>query len=268
MKNILEYKKALAITSGVLFTISGACVGYLVGTDEAERRFNEEFEATLKHEIERTRRYYATRYKDFGPEEISELDAKDVVLAQQKIEIPRAALDTPEGRAAVAEALEKMGNPGPATTDETPVEVEVTPVEVNAFEQSYEPPYFDETELRENRSADRPYVISYEEFYSNDANYETADLMFYETDGQLLDDDDILIPDPDQIVGDENLHMFGVMSQDNNVVFVQNDRSEMLFRVQRAFSSASEAIFGPDASEEAIIEHSIMKPRRPRRDEH
>ena len=66
---------------------------------------------------------------------------------------------------------------------------------------------------------DRPYVISPEEFGEFD-DYERVSLTYY-ADLKLADENDELVDDVDEIVGEESLTQFGVYEDDS--VFVRND---------------------------------------------
>lgn len=66
---------------------------------------------------------------------------------------------------------------------------------------------------------DRPYVISPDEFGEFD-DYERVSLTYY-ADLKLADENDELVDDVDEIVGEESLTQFGVYEDDS--VFVRND---------------------------------------------
>lgn len=66
---------------------------------------------------------------------------------------------------------------------------------------------------------DRPYVISPDEFGEFD-DYEKVSLTYY-ADFKLADENDELVDDVDEIVGEESLTQFGVYEDDS--VFVRND---------------------------------------------
>ena len=66
---------------------------------------------------------------------------------------------------------------------------------------------------------DRPYVISPDEFGEFE-DYERVSLTYY-ADLKLADENDELVDDVDEIVGEESLTQFGVYEDDS--VFVRND---------------------------------------------
>lgn len=76
-----------------------------------------------------------------------------------------------------------------------------------------------EKEEKKDTTVERPYVISPEEFGEFD-DYERISLTYY-ADGKLTDDNDELVDDVDEIVGEDSLTHFGEYEDDS--VFVRND---------------------------------------------
>lgn len=72
---------------------------------------------------------------------------------------------------------------------------------------------------KEGTADKSPYVISPEEF--NESNYETQTLFYY-ADRVLADDDENIIENIHELIGDEALTQFGVYEQD--CVYVRNER--------------------------------------------
>lgn len=79
----------------------------------------------------------------------------------------------------------------------------------------------------DNPHADRPYVISPEEFGYSD-EYEKISLTYY-ADQVLADDDDRAIHDVEEIVGFDSLNHFGEYEDDS--VFVRNDRLKVDYEI-------------------------------------
>lgn len=75
------------------------------------------------------------------------------------------------------------------------------------------------TQEKKEEKVDRPYVISPKEFGELD-NYERISLTYY-ADQQLADEEDELVDDVDEIVGEDSLTHFGEFEPDS--VFVRND---------------------------------------------
>lgn len=82
---------------------------------------------------------------------------------------------------------------------------------------------------------DKPYTIPPEEF-GELYDYEKISLVYY-ADGVLADDDDELVDDIDDVIGNESLKKFGEYEDDS--VFVRNDRLKCDYEIlldQRKYS--------------------------------
>ena len=90
-------------------------------------------------------------------------------------------------------------------------------------------------EEKKEDEVDKPYVISPEEFGEFD-EYEKISLIYY-ADGILADEDNELVDDADDIVGEDFFNHFGEYEEDT--VFVRNDRLKCdyeIMRDERSFS--------------------------------
>lgn len=94
--------------------------------------------------------------------------------------------------------------------------------------------YVDYSDVAENyekedkkEPVDRPYVIMPEEFGELDG-YETISLTYY-ADYKLAYEDDELVDDVDEIVGEDSLTQFGVYEDDS--VFVRNDSKKCDYEI-------------------------------------
>lgn len=93
-------------------------------------------------------------------------------------------------------------------------------------ENGYSAHLENEMESSENRNEEEedvgqgPYVISPDEFGEKD-DYEQISLTYY-SDGVLADEDEQIIWDVDEVVGEESLGRFGEYEDDS--VFVRNDK--------------------------------------------
>ena len=93
-----------------------------------------------------------------------------------------------------------------------------------------------------------PYVISSEDFFRNEDELDQQTLTFYEADKVLSDPQDRSIEDKRGTVGDHILN-FGHLSGDPNVVYVRNDRLQLMFEVVRDPGSFAEKILGFEREE-------------------
>lgn len=94
------------------------------------------------------------------------------------------------------------------------------------------------------RHPDRPYVIP-ESFYDSDeGDFKKVNLVYFEEDGVLMAEDETLVPDQEGTVGKENLHRFGVGSNDRNTVYIRNEKRKADFEVIRDKRSYTEVVHG------------------------
>lgn len=208
-----------------------ATVGFGLGIGAAflvlKQRLEAEYQERLRAEIVTTRKYLLT-------------------TVNREYETPMDAVKALIPDAVVGSLLE----PGqtPPKTDYTKFAKQRTEEappkegEMRAAEASTE----DEWKIRndENRANGRPYVISAEEFAENDGNYAEATLTYYEGDTVLADEQERDVPDINETVGTENLSCFGILSNDPNVVYVRNDKLNLLFEIVWSGGKYRELVLG------------------------
>lgn len=105
------------------------------------------------------------------------------------------------------------------------------------------------------RSDQRPYILSAEEFLSNESEYEQITLTYFEGDKILVDDQEAPVPNPDKLVGTSNLRRFGYRSQDRNVVYVRNSHLKLEFEILRSEGKYMKEVHG-------IPDEPIARPSR------
>ncbi len=108
---------------------------------------------------------------------------------------------------------------------------------------------FDYEEELKTRSETAPYVLSHDEFYQGVKDYQQNTLTYFEGDDVLTDDRDQPINETEMTVGDVNFQRFGHGSNDNNIVYIRNDRLEIDFEVIRSQGKYVQEILG-------FMEHS------------
>lgn len=77
------------------------------------------------------------------------------------------------------------------------------------------------------KDSEHPYLITPEEFGENE-EYETIELNYY-ADGVLADDNDDVIDDISETIGDEALNHFG--DHEDDAVFVRNETRKVDFEI-------------------------------------
>ena len=88
----------------------------------------------------------------------------------------------------------------------------------------------DVTEKKEGKDVDRPYAITPDEFAELDG-YRTETLYYY-ADGILADEDDNIIEDVDDIVGEENLTTFEEDKRFDSI-YIRNDACKTDYEILR-----------------------------------
>lgn len=96
-------------------------------------------------------------------------------------------------------------------------------------------------------------IISAEEFNNNDDDYEVVELSYF-ADEIVVGEDDNVIPDPEDIIGDEALVSFGLRSEDPDIVYIRNTNTRALYEIVRMSSK-----YAIDADAETIIPRKGLK---------
>lgn len=106
------------------------------------------------------------------------------------------------------------------------------------------------TELRgEEHKSSTPYVISFEEFFETNNEYDKCSIGYYADDETLVDEVDDLVDDPNYIVGPVALSKFGYLSQDPDIVYVRNDNLAIDYEIVREWISYQEKVLGETPDE-------------------
>lgn len=240
--------------------LAGAGLGGVAGYFLCKRQLETKYRQISIDEITAMREHY--HRKTVAQEEKGDLE--DIVrergYSQPEPSQPPMAVTPPS---AVVEAAQEdeideyevEETVGRVTTG-PPVVPEPSPEVRNAFEQ-----YGDDVTAedgwnwhkeRSRRSPVRPYVIHVDEREEYD-NYEGVTFTYYDADDVLCNERDEIVDqgDRDRLIGEQNLNRFGHGSDDEDVVYVRNDKLEMIFEIVRSPNSYAE-----DHGLETEIRHS------------
>lgn len=95
------------------------------------------------------------------------------------------------------------------------------------------------------RSSEKPFVITYNEYFEDDDDdYGRITITYWEEDDILADEREQMIPDIEALVGHDNLKHFGKGSDDENIVYVRNDKIKANFEIIKDPRSYSEVVLG------------------------
>ena len=215
--------------------LGGAALGAGVAYRVVVKKLDVKYTDMLIEENQKTRDFFEKRYK--VGEYSTPLDAASALISEEAGEA--LAKYAGEKLDADVEALkDKIDHevvygkvePGEGGIDDVDLSVVEGPTNYhNVFtEQS------DDARLNPDaRDTTRPYVISEDEWSEGQDFYDTINLTYYAGDNVLSDDEDKPIDKVGEIVGTDNLGMFGVGVVDPNIVFVRNEIMKTDFEITR-----------------------------------
>lgn len=240
----------LAFGAFLIGTGIGGGIAYLLASRRLEAKYAQisadEIESMAEHYRDKARSLEAQAAKRPIDEIVKERgyaspDAK-TSSRPMAVQPPQAVLESEDERA---------GGPDDSVMAEDEVEGPSgvkphQPVERNIFRDhgdvEFEWNYHEE---RKRRTPDAPYVIHYDEREEMEG-YHVMTLTYYTEDDVLCDERDNPV-DPaerNDLIGEVNLERFGHGSNDPSVVFVRNDKLEIVYEVVRSPNSYSEEVHG------------------------
>jgi hypothetical protein len=107
-------------------------------------------------------------------------------------------------------------------------------------------------DLEGRRTQHIPYLISEREFRNTNTEWDKSDIMYYEGDDTLTDEDEKIVHDVDYMVGEVHLDFFGVRSSDKNVVYVRAPQISTDYKIHRNSGSYQEIVLNMPPERESI----------------
>lgn len=203
---------------GVVAAAAGAAISHVVTV----RLLEEKYIAIAEEEVEKAQEVFKRMYK------VDEYSTPESAAASLGIEIP-VPLTPPE-------ILNEMVDPDPIR----PVVTDVNAFESNTNEDPENTGLPNEEERILLAQEGKAYIIAEDEYAQNAVEYNQVTLTYYAEDDVLVDENSEVIPDVEEVVGEENLQKFGIGSGNNRIVYVRNERLEMDFQIvmsQRNFAA-------------------------------
>jgi len=241
--------------AGILGFYAGAAVGGGVAFLVTRRRLRKRYEDIADAEIAYAREFYERKYKTKSPGEL--LEELHPEQTEMTTEIRQAVKDL--GYSVVPESSEEDRSATIQSIHGTkPPKEDEESESLNVFRQRDKDREWDQEheEAYRNQQPGIPFVISSEEFIENAENHEQVALTYWSGDDVLAESHgtgtESHIPDPDSIVGVENLDKFGYGSDDPNMVYVRNLRLGMDYEIVLQQGSYSKIVLGFDDS----LEHA------------
>lgn len=286
MDNIVETVEVVKNNPVVLAVVGavGVALGVAGGYFAAKKVLRSQYEDLAQREISEAKTFYASVYKtneDGTPktpqEVLSELHGPEAAAEALRAYKGQQAAEKLVGAGELAydeqdEAqIRKIENARGVQTvrskeDEAQLSEDVeSPPSRNVFQDDN----FDLEEELKYRTKEEPYIITHDEYYAGDLEYENSSLTYYEQDDTLTDDQDKPIRDIEKTIGEDHLVRFGHGSRDRNIVYIRNDRLGMDFEVVKSTGSYVEEVLGmlDDDSSGGELRHSNRNAHLARRRE-
>lgn len=273
--------KAL-VAVAVVGSLAGATAGYFI----AKKKLQSYYEDLATQEISEAKEFYANLNKvDVDGRMLTPQDVmkkrhgeKAAVLALSEYQGLHDAIDDLERKIEVVptgepydevrdeEHILKMQAALKSARAKMPKDKIVSDLEnetktVNVFVDNT----FDLQEEKKYRTEDKPYIITHDEFFEAEKDYETQSLTYFEVDDTLIDEQDKPIEDTDTVVGDDHFVRFGSGSQDKNIVYIRNDRMGVDYEITRSRGSYLEEVLGMPNEEPGTLKHSNRETQLNRR---
>lgn len=219
-------------------------------------------------------------YENLASEEIAEIKEyyrnRDVEYASKEKDLKKHNLDLLD---IVTEVSEK-GNPQFSKEDrdfndrlidesEYSTQSDYTDEEVEALKDvardlDSNPNISDREIMAEERDPDIPYLITLDDY--NESDLDPVSVTYYEKDNTLVDEREKLVDDVESTVGSQHLRMFGHGSEDEDIVYVRNERLAVDFEITRDYRSYWTDVLGAEQMERKLIREPKPRPRKMRRD--
>lgn len=227
-------------TRSVGFFLGGVCVGVAVGFYFGYR-FNKE---KLRAEA------FAASEKEV--EQIREVYQQKTLVAEPK---PSVEDVIEEKGYQTAEEVHERPLPAPVPVREP----RAVPVRTEEGEKDKHDNWNYPAEMAQ-RTSTAPYIIHQDEFATNETEYGQSTLTYYSGDKILADEDDTVVNNVDDLVGEDNLKRFGHGTDDMNILFIRNPVIEVEYEICRSPGSYEQEVMGLEHSD--MPTHERMNRRR------
>lgn len=215
------------IVRGCLIFGCGALVGALV----TNKMLSKKYTTLYEQEVDELREYYKNKNKQVGREVT---DEDRVVAASKVISKPifERAGETMRKTSYISE--DAVFTPDQSPEDDEPEEDEEEYMEYESTSKEY-------AEYDRNK---KPYVIPLDAFTDEMIGYDKITLGYYEEDDVLVDDNEDMIDDIEYVIGYASLDRFGDGSEDEDIVYVRNERVGSDYEVVRYHKSYQTEVLG------------------------
>lgn len=227
-------RTSFAVIAAAFSALGGAAIGFEI----ARRRLETKYLQIADDEIAVMREHYRLKAQAVEAETAKgdlETLVKERGYGVSEDEVPPMAVPPPAS---------VMGSEDEAA-EEAPDDDDPGPQIHNIFEDAKVVHEWNYHEERRRRSPDIPYVIHYDE-RDEIEGYQGVTLTYYEGDDVLCNERDEIV-DPserDSLVGEKNLGRFGHGSNDAAIVYIRNDKLELIYEVVKSPNTYAEEVHG------------------------
>lgn len=232
--------------------ILGATTGAFFAYKFASRKIETKYSQIATDEIAEMREHYQAKSRALeGKTQKPDLDS---IVAEKGYSSPTSAppmaVPPPESVATKEDEAEE---------DDSEAEVQ------NIFREATVEDTWDYHEELRKRSPDIPYIIHYDE--RKELDYDEITLTYYEVDDVICDERDEIFDTlrRNNVLGGEELLRFGHGSNDASIVYIRNDKLELVFEVVRSPNSFAEEVHG--FSHESYYRGNLERMRVKERDD-
>jgi hypothetical protein len=244
----IKGNKGLVIGAVAVGVGIGATAGYFL----AKKHLRTKYDDILAEEIEAAKNFYAAMNKDqFQAPVPAQLEDEEDDSASSSIveeDAKKAFVDYSGGSRGKIQVVEN-GPDAVVVTETTESQI----VEHNIFlnGSALDREAWDQDVEESKRTENFPYIISADEFFENEHDYDQHQLTYYAGDNTIVDDSDNGNTLPDHgVVGEENLSRFGHGSNDQHLVYIRNPRKELEFEIALSEGKYAEEVMGFDGEED------------------
>lgn len=271
-EQLAEFTRSLSRVKIQFTTIGylmGATTGALIAWKLAYRKAELLYSRISDEEVAEMSEYYHAKVRAF---EASQKGSLDDIVAEKGYNADTEDVKPPMAVSPPDRVVEEVSESASEETTRIPPPVPVAPApEVkNLFR---DPPKgaavmdsWDWRAEKAKRSPDVPYIIHYDERHEFE-DYDEMTLTYFEKDNVLANERDEVIgegEERDSLVGEANLDQFGHGSNDPNVVYIRNDRLEMVIEVCLSHQAYATEVHG---FEHTDYSRNLERMRQRERDE-
>lgn len=223
----------------------GATTGYLV----ASRILKKKYQAIADAEIQEAKVFYQELYSRVP------MKAEKAKKPEEDELRPGLTPGVVEEVELIQEAVEALDGYQPTHEESTAPTVVVQ----NIFANHTPPGEEVLAALMADRDPSGPYIITKDEYFTNEPDHEQKTFTFFEGDSVLAPDESEYdwVEDTEKVVGEDNLLRFGYGSADEHVLYIRNETLDppLDLCITRSSGKYADEVVGMNEENEPYLEH-------------